>query len=245
MRAALDDFAGNPDLLLAWVVAAVLETAARIFRNATRLWCVAGMPGRIPIGSPLPDIADHVGESEIVRRKRIDRRGASVTVADEVFARKCALPGIGHVPATWRQLIAPRKLGLIKTATRRVFPFSFRRQLLAGPGRVGFGIPVRNVHDRMVVEAADRTALAIRATPVGAELETPPVGEIAQIDRVIGWIEDERSRLQHVRQRARIILRIGGDFGQGYIAARLDEFPKPPIRHRRTIHPEPVDGDAM
>src|SRR5471030_3248800 len=114
MRTTLDDLAGNPDLRLAQVVAAVLETATRIFRNAARLWRVGGVPGRIPIGGPLPDIADHVGESEIVRRKRIDRRGASVTVADEVFARKCALPDIGHVPATWRQLIAPRKLGLIK-----------------------------------------------------------------------------------------------------------------------------------
>src|SRR5664280_3146842 len=118
MRATLDDLAGNSDLRLAQVVAVSLDPAERIFRNAARLWRVGGMPGRIPIGSPLPDIADHVGESEIVRRKRIDRRGARVTVADEGFARKCALPGIGHVPATWRQLIAPRKLGLIKTATR-------------------------------------------------------------------------------------------------------------------------------
>jgi hypothetical protein len=48
-----------------------------------------------------------------------------------------------------------------------------------------------------------------------------------------------------VRQRAGIILRIGRDFGEGDIAGRLDEFAKPLVRHRRTIHPEAVNGDAM
>src|SRR5580692_859905 len=170
MRAALDDLAGNPDLRLAWIVAARLDAAARIFRNAARLRRVAGMPGRIPVGGPLPDIADHVDEAEIVGRKRTDRRGARVSVAGEILARKCALPGIGHMPATWRERVAPGKLGLIKTAACRIFPFGFGRQLLAGPGGIGFGVPVRNVHNRMVVQTADRTALAIRATPVGAEL---------------------------------------------------------------------------
>src|SRR3984885_2518158 len=45
MRAALDDFAGNSDLGLARIVAVSLDAAARVFRNAARLWRVAGMPG--------------------------------------------------------------------------------------------------------------------------------------------------------------------------------------------------------
>src|ERR1700694_2729528 len=148
------------------------------------------MPGGIPIAGPLPDIADHVGKTKAVRRKRIDRRGARVSIACEIVAREFALPGIGHVTAGWREQIAPRKLGLIETATRSVFPFGFGRQLLAGPGRVSFGIAVRNVYNRMIVETADRAALAIRAAPVGAELKTPPIRKIAQIDRAIRQTEE-------------------------------------------------------
>lgn len=66
-----------------------------------------------------------------------------------------------------------------------------------------------------------------------------------EIDRMIGRIEYQRTRLQHVRQRAGIILRLRRDFGEGDIIGRLDEFAKPPVRDRRTIHPEPVDRDAM
>src|ERR1700680_5000770 len=97
MRAALDDLARNLDPRLAGIVAVGLDPAARILRDAARLWRVASMPGRIPIGGPLPDIADHVGEAKAIRRKRIDRRGARVTIAYEILARKFALPGIGHM----------------------------------------------------------------------------------------------------------------------------------------------------
>jgi hypothetical protein len=48
-----------------------------------------------------------------------------------------------------------------------------------------------------------------------------------------------------VRQCAGIILRIGCDFSEGDIAGRLDEFAKLPVRHRRAIHPEPIDHDAV
>src|SRR5260370_12388281 len=177
MRATLYDFASNPDPGLAWVVAGSLDPAARVFRNATRFWRVVGMPGRIPVSRPLPDISDHVGEAKTVRRKRIDRRGAGITVARQILARKLTLPGVGHVAATWRYRIAPRKLSLVKSAARRILPFGFGREFLAGPGGVGFLIPVRDVHNGMVIETADRAALAIGAMPVGAEFDTPPVRE--------------------------------------------------------------------
>jgi len=97
----------------------------------------------------------------------------------------------------------------------------------------------------MIVETADRTAPAVWATPVGAEFEGPPIREIAQIDRSIRRIEDERTCLQHVRQRAGIIRRVRRYFGEGDIAGRPDEVAKPPVRHRRAIHPESIDRDAM
>src|SRR4030081_3004169 len=84
MRAALDHFARNSDLRLAWVVAATLWPAAGVFRDAARLGRVASMFGGVPIGRPLPDIPDHVGKAEIVQRKSFDGRGPRVTIAREI-----------------------------------------------------------------------------------------------------------------------------------------------------------------
>src|SRR5260370_13331952 len=105
--------------------------------------------------------------------------------------------------AARRQLITPRELGLIRTAACRILPLCFGRQYLAGPRGVRFGVAVRDVHNGVIVESADRTALAARATPIGAELKTPPVREIAKVDGMVGRAEDQRTRLQHVPQRAR------------------------------------------
>ena len=57
--------------------------------------------------------------------------------------------------------------------------------------------------------------------------------------------EHQRAGLQHVRQRAGIVLRVGRDLGEGDVAGRLDEFAELPVRHRRAVDPEPVDRDAM
>jgi hypothetical protein len=88
VRAALYDLARNPDSRLAWVIAAGLWPAARIFGDAARLWCVGSVTGRVPIGGPLPHIADHVEEAIAIGRKRPDRRGARVTVRRKVLMRE-------------------------------------------------------------------------------------------------------------------------------------------------------------
>ena len=95
-----------------------------------------------------------------------------------------ALPGIRHVAATWRQLVTPRKLGPVEAAAGSVLPFRFGRQLLASPGRVGFGVPKRDMHHRMVVEGLAGPAPTVWATPVCAEFEPPPLAPIAEFDRV-------------------------------------------------------------
>src|ERR1700730_15399336 len=76
MRAAFQDLPGNPYLWLAGIEASVLPSAAWIFRNAAGLRRVRFMLGRIPVGGPFPDIADHVVDPVAVRRKGRDRRGA-------------------------------------------------------------------------------------------------------------------------------------------------------------------------
>src|SRR5580704_16803374 len=118
MRAAFDDFAGDFDLRLAGVVTFFFAAAARIFRNAARLWCVGLVLWRKPVGGPLPDIADHVVDAVAVGRKCRYGRRAIKTVLAAVFMREIALPGIGHVLDAGRELIAPGELGAVEPAAR-------------------------------------------------------------------------------------------------------------------------------
>ena len=81
--------------------------------------------------------------------------------------------------------------------------------------------------------------------PVGSLHEPPPLAPIAQAPHRRRRHEHERARIDHVRQRAGIILRIGHDLGQGRVTGRLDEGLELPVRHRRAVDPEAVDRHAM
>src|SRR6266404_2961876 len=76
MRATLDHLARNPDVGLTGVVAAIFAAAARILWNAACLRRIGFVPGRIPLGRPFPDIADHVVDAVAVRGESGQRRGA-------------------------------------------------------------------------------------------------------------------------------------------------------------------------
>src|SRR5882757_2103127 len=80
MRAALDDLAGDTDVRLAGIVAALLASPARVLGNAARLRRIGLMLRRVPVRRPFPDIADHVVQAVAVGRKRRHRRGALKTV---------------------------------------------------------------------------------------------------------------------------------------------------------------------
>src|SRR5437763_3306649 len=112
MRTAFKHLAWNPDVRMTRVVAGGLGPAARIFRNAARLWRIGFMLRRIPIVSPFPDIADHVVQPVAVGRECSDRRGTFEAVGAEVSVREFALPSVGHVPAAWRELRAPGVFGV-------------------------------------------------------------------------------------------------------------------------------------
>ena len=81
--------------------------------------------------------------------------------------------------------------------------------------------------------------------PVGALHERPPLAPVAQIERRVRRREHQRAGIEHVRQRAGIILRIGRDLREGLVAGRLDELLELPVRHRRAVDPEAVDRHAM
>src|SRR5689334_20541960 len=59
MRAALQHLARNADIGLAGVVALLRARPAGILRNAAGLRRIRRMLRRIPIGGPLPHVADH------------------------------------------------------------------------------------------------------------------------------------------------------------------------------------------
>ena len=245
MRAAFDDLAGDFDLRLARVVAVLLAAAARIFRNAARLRRVGLVLLRKPVGGPFPDIADHVVHAVAVGRKRRYGRRAIKTVLAAVLVREIALPGVGHVLAAGRELVAPGELGAVEAAARGEFPFGFGRQILAGPCGVGQRVGVSDVHDGMIILRVDVALRTVRAAPVRAFEKPPPLAPVFQIDRMTRRREHQRAGIEHVRQRAGIILRVGRDFGEGDVAGGFDEFLELPVGHRRAVDPKTVDADAM
>ena len=48
-----------------------------------------------------------------------------------------------------------------------------------------------------------------------------------------------------MRQRARIIVRVRRNLGKGDVVGCLDEFLELPVCHRRSVHPERVNRDAV
>src|SRR3954469_7961237 len=126
---------------------------------------------------PFPDVADHVEQAVAVGRKRVNRRGALVSVLVQVLVREVALPGIGQKPSFGIGGIAPW-IGLaFKTAAGGELPFRFGRQLLAAPRRIGERVLMGDMHDRMIIAAGDRAVRSFWMPPVRAGLVLPP-GEI-------------------------------------------------------------------
>src|SRR6185503_13295133 len=155
VRAALEHLARDADAGLAGVVARLLAPAARIARHAAWLGCVGLVPRGVPVGGPFPDVADHVVEAVAVGWEGRDRRRATVAVGDQVLAWEFALPGVGHMPAARRELVAPGELRAVEAAARGVLPFGLRRQRLAGPRGVGLCVAVGDMDHGVLVKPAN------------------------------------------------------------------------------------------
>ena len=68
-----EDLPRDANLRAAVVVARLFGSSARIARNAARLHCLIRVAWRVPVGSPLPYIADHVDETVAVRWEAANR----------------------------------------------------------------------------------------------------------------------------------------------------------------------------
>src|SRR5689334_3335278 len=114
----------------------------------------------------------------------------------DVLVRERSLPGVCHLAAARRKLVAPGEFRAVEAASGRELPLCLGRQILAGPFRVGNCVAVGDVNDRMILEPADRTSWSIGSLPAGAKFKRPPLAPVAQIDRVLRRIESQRPRLQ-------------------------------------------------
>src|SRR6185295_4772619 len=130
---------------------------------------------------PFPDVADHVVQAVVTRRKRADGRGARVAIFEPVLEGEPTLPVVRHHAAAGCELAAPCVRLAIAAGARGEFPFRFSRQLFACPARVRFSVGECNVHDRMIEQCFDAAFGAPRMSPVRAEREAPPS------ERIVEW----------------------------------------------------------
>src|SRR5215207_5635988 len=131
MRAALHHLAWDAEVLQLRIVASLPIATPGTLDGAARMRRLT--MGLIPVGGPLPDIADHVHQAVAVGWKRPHGGSTGVPVLLEVLDRELALPGVRHPLVRRGELVTPRELGAIEAPARRELPLGLGRQPLADP----------------------------------------------------------------------------------------------------------------
>ena len=259
MRAALDHLArsGCPggeriDAVLAGTAARIVRAAAAGGRRGRRV-------RRVPVGGPLPDVADQVVGAVRIGRVRVHRRRARAGMRRLAVIREGAEPVVcEHLPVR-SEIVTPGELGAVQSAARGELEFGLGRKVLALPAGVGKRIVDGDVHDGMVLQPGDRAVGTARMAPVGAGDEAPPLAPrrgssfnpgwssapVEKVDRIVRRNEYERSRDQRLRRSVRIVGGLGRSFGERHVARPLDERGELRVRHGRPIHPESADFDVV
>jgi hypothetical protein len=124
------------------------------------------VPHGVPIGGPLPDVADHVVNAVSVWRERLYGRWARIAILCSVLSWEFTLPSVGHVLSARRELIAPSIFSIFESTPRGKFPFYLSRQFLARPSRVGNRIRINDMHYRMVIEIVDGAFWTVWVSPI-------------------------------------------------------------------------------
>ena len=93
-RAALDHLAGDPELRLRRIEAGGLVGSTGVARHAAGFLLVDVVPIGVPVGRPLPHVAGHVDEPEVVGGERPDRRCRAV--AGCCPPREVTVPVVGE-----------------------------------------------------------------------------------------------------------------------------------------------------
>ena len=199
------------------------------------------LAGRVPVGRPLPDVPDHVGEPVAVRRKPPHGRGALVAVQQGVLVREFALPGVRLRSSLRQVLVAPGELGALEAAARRELPFRLARQLLSRPGGVRFGVGVGDMHHGMALATVQRALRPFRVPPVGPAAPRPPLVGVVQVDRPGRGLEHDRAGEEEVGLSAGITLGFGHLLCDRHVPGRLHEPRELEVGDRVLVEPEAPD----
>ena len=203
VRPALDHLARDPELRLGRVEARLAVTAARVGRHAARSLGV----GRVALvhqsavhSQTLPAMSwspkplggnDPTGASARNPDSPVDRHGKSGPSHVLAMIRPSGRASSPHV-----------KSAAVEPAAGGELPLRLGRQPTADPGRVGGGVLVGDVDDRVVERARRARIPAPPAPPGGAGRPRPPLAEVAQVDRTGRRCEHHRTG-HEVLRRAR------------------------------------------
>ena len=212
------------------------------------LTCVGVVAGPVPVGRPLPHVADHVVEAVAVRRKRV--RPATCPRSRR-RARFCHGNSPCHVLAMCRPRGANSSPHAYSTPSRPP------RAANSHSASVGSSLP-SHLAKRLGVAEGDvhhRMALAARrsssAAPVGCRQSAPRMNvhqlpKLREIDAGPAASRTRATRHTACAGSAPGIVRgIRRDLGERDVAGGLDEAPEALVGDRVSIDPEPVDGDPM
>lgn len=158
-----------------------------------------------------------------------------------VLPRKPTLPCLCHDLPARGKFVSPNVFGFLQSATRRVFPFRFCWEFAAGPCRIGAGIFIRDLHDRVILSAFNRATFAFRMLPAGPGNKRPPIAHVPQINRAFCHIEDHRSGHQQKRVCAGKIGRVKRPFSNRHISGFGNELRKLCVGDRAPINPKSVN----
>ena len=198
---------------------------------------------REPVARPLPDVAAHVVEPVAVRGEAADGRSALEAVLLHVLPGELALPDVRHRRAAGRVLIAPCERGSVQSAARRELPLGLRRKLLPRPLRVGLGVLVSDLDDRVPVAAVDRAARPSRSLPGRAGNVLPPAPDVIERHRPVRPLKHERARHEQIRIRVRVVGRVERALGHRHVTGFANEAPELRGGDLPFVHQEPGHRD--
>src|SRR3954471_24387679 len=97
----------------------------------------------------------------------------------------------------------------------------------------------------MVLEPVDARAWSLWMPPIGTQAKFPPRPHVPQIHAKRRLSKYERSWMQHLGQRARIVRGVRRDLRERDVSRRGHEALECVVRHRMPVDPEAVNLHRM
>lgn len=207
-------------------------------RTCATAWRARGGLGAMrPEGAAgeLPDIANHVAQTQSIGRIAAHRRQPGIPIKRSVLDREGAMPGVG------RQRLFVRGHGLVARLSRSPLPLGLGGQFTARPTRIGLGIFQGDGHHRIGLAPPDMRAGSPRGLPPGAGHIVPPLVGVVLLANLCGRFEDQGARGHQGRRQAGVLARVEHALGTGFVAGGQHKGRELCIAHLGAVHPETVD----